>query len=83
VDKTSREILVQDSIVAKLSEDGEIDVQLQVTDEGVFQPSDWSWTVEERVTGLTARRYDLDLPDSTEPFNLAAVDSSTATTIGN
>jgi len=83
LDSISKEIVVQDPIVATLSDQGEIDIQLQVTDEANLKPLDWFWDVDERVTGRPARRYKLELLGSLDAYDLSAVTSpAVATPIG-
>lgn len=72
-DSVLKEILVQDPIVAKLSDQGEIDVDLQVTGEENLRPAGWFWNVDERVSGRPARSYELKLPYSLDPYNLSSV----------
>lgn len=73
-DSITNEIVVQDPVVAELDANGSISVQLQVTDEANLNPVGWFWVVTEKITGLTARRYQMLLEGSLSPFDLSDIE---------
>jgi hypothetical protein len=60
------DLFIAGPVVARLDENGAFEVVLPATDNPDMNPSDWSYTVKENLTGVTgARTYALLLPADT------------------
>jgi hypothetical protein len=73
-DQITNHIVVQDPVTVELDINGQISIDLQVTDDANLNPVGWFWIVTERITGLTARRYQMLLPGSLDPFDLSDIE---------
>ncbi|QAX95006.1 minor tail protein [Streptomyces phage Sebastisaurus] len=68
------DLFIAGPVVARLDEYGAFEVTLPATDNEGMNPSDWSYTVKENLTGVTgARTFALLLPKDTAEIDLADV----------
>ncbi|QBZ73388.1 minor tail protein [Streptomyces phage Heather] len=68
------DLFIAGPVVARLDEFGAFEVTLPATDNEGMNPSDWSYTVKENLTGVTgARTFALLLPKDTAEIDLADV----------
>ncbi|MFE2245244.1 hypothetical protein [Streptomyces lavendulae] len=75
------DLFIAGPVVAKLDEFGKFEVILPATDAPNMNPSDWSYTVKENLTGVPgARTYALLLLSGTGPIDLADVAPTDPTT---
>lgn len=75
------DLFVAGPVVARLDETGSFSVRLPATDAPDMNPSGWSYTVKENLTGVTgSRTFGMVLPKGTGPINLADVAPADPTT---
>ncbi|MEW2406476.1 hypothetical protein [Streptomyces griseoviridis] len=75
------DLFIAGPVVARLDEFGAFSVTLPATDNEGMNPSDWSYTVKENLTGVTgARTFALLLPKDTAEIDLADVAPADPTT---
>ncbi|MEV6419661.1 hypothetical protein [Streptomyces sp. NPDC051662] len=75
------DLFIAGPVVARLDEFGAFTVTLPATDNEGMNPSDWSYTVKENLTGVTgARTFALLLPKGTAEIDLADVAPADPTT---
>lgn len=80
VDANDGFVVADRQIVATLDSNGQISIDLPVTDDPDHEPAGWFYRVEEVIGGLTLRSYDLEVPESADgtPIDLAGVDVDAA-----
>ncbi|MFD5640743.1 hypothetical protein ACFWIP_02975 [Streptomyces anulatus] len=75
------DLFVAGPVVARLDENGHFSVRLPATDAPDMNPSGWSYTVKENLTGVTgSRTFAMLLPKGTGPVDLADIAPADPTT---
>ncbi len=73
IDTSDNSVIIRSSLKAVLDKNGEIEIELPVTDDPDHSPSDWFYWVTERVEGQAFRTYHLTLPEAPTEFDLSTI----------
>lgn len=70
----SNTVVIKRHMTIGLDSNGEISVDLPVTDDPNHSPANWHYWVEERIDGQAFRSYNLSLPEASSLFDISAMD---------
>lgn len=71
IDTVEKDFITTSGITVDLDENGQIEIDLQVTDDETIDPEGWLWSITERIDGQENRTWQFSLLEAGVPLDLA------------